>query len=138
MTAMVLDGKKLAQAMQGEIAAAVADMVQKTGVRPGLSAIRVGDNPASQIYVRNKRKACQQVGIESWLHQLPKETSQAQLLDLVGRLNDDSAVHGILVQLPLPANIDESAIVRAVQPTKDVDGFSPENLGLLTAGPPRF
>ncbi len=138
MAAILLDGKKLAQTMQGEIAAAVADMVQKTGVRPGLAAVLVGDNPASQIYVRNKRKACQQVGIESWLHQLPKETSQAQLLDLVGRLNADSAVHGILVQLPLPAHIDEAAIVRAVRPTKDVDGFSPENSGLLTAGQPRF
>jgi len=138
MAAMLLDGKKLAQTMQGEIAAAVVDMVQKTGVRPGLAAVLIGDNPASQTYVRNKRKACQQVGIESWLHQLPKETSQAQLLDLVGQLNADGAVHGILVQLPLPAHIDESAIVRAVQPTKDVDGFSPENLGLLTAGQPRF
>jgi len=138
MAAMLLDGKKLAQTMQGEIAAAVADMVQKTGVRPGLAAVLVGDNPASQIYVRNKRKACQQVGIESWLHQLPKETSHAQLLELVGRLNDDSAVYGILVQLPLPAHIDEAAIVRAVRPIKDVDGFSPENLGLLTAGQPRF
>src|SRR5438034_10410701 len=127
MTAMVLDGKKLAQAMQGEIAAAVADMVQKTGVRPGLAAVLIGDNPASQTYVRNKRKACQQVGIESWLHTLPKETTQAQLLDLVDRLNADAAVHGILVQLPLPAQIDESAIVRAVFPPKDVDGFSPEN-----------
>ena len=138
MGAMLLDGRKLAQAMQGEIAAAVADMIQKTGVRPGLAAVLVGDNPASQIYVRNKRKACQQVGVESWLHQLPKETSQAQLLDLVGRLNADGAVHGILVQLPLPGHIDEAAIVRAVRPIKDVDGFSPENLGLLTAGQPRF
>src|SRR5438445_3035495 len=138
MAATLLDGKKLAQTMQGEIAAGVADMVQKTGVRPGLAAVLVGDNPASQIYVRNKRKACQQAGIESWLHQLPKETTQAQLLDLVARLNTDAAVHGILVQLPLPAQIDESAIVRAVFPPKDVDGFSPENLGLLTAGQPRF
>ena len=138
MAAMLLDGKKLAQTMQGEIAAAVVDMVQKTGVRPGLAAVLIGDNPASQTYVRNKRKACQQVGIESWLHQLPKETSQAQLLDLVGRLNADGAVHGILVQLPLPAHIEEAAIVRSVRPIKDVDGFSPENLGLLTAGQPRF
>src|SRR6266446_5935388 len=138
MAAVLLDGKKLAQTMQAEIAAKVAAMTERSGLRPGLAAVIVGDNPASQTYVRNKRKACQQVGIESWLHQLPKETSQAQLLDLVGRLNADGAVHGILVQLPLPANIDESAIVRAVQPTKDVDGFSPENLGLLTAGQPRF
>jgi methylenetetrahydrofolate dehydrogenase (NADP+)/methenyltetrahydrofolate cyclohydrolase len=138
MAAILLDGKKLAQVMQAEIATAVADLVQKTGIRPGLAAVLVGDNPASQIYVRNKRKACQQVGIESWLNQLPKETSQAQLLDLVGLLNVDAAVHGILVQLPLPAQIDEGTIVRAVAPIKDVDGFSPENFGLLTAGQPRF
>jgi methylenetetrahydrofolate dehydrogenase (NADP+) / methenyltetrahydrofolate cyclohydrolase len=138
MGAILLDGKKLAQTMQGEIAADVAEMVQKSGVRPGLAAVLVGDNPASQTYVRNKRKACQQVGIESWLHQLPKETSQAQLLDLIGRLNADPAVHGILVQLPLPAQINEAAIVRAVVPIKDVDGFSPDNLGLLAAGQPRF
>jgi methylenetetrahydrofolate dehydrogenase (NADP+)/methenyltetrahydrofolate cyclohydrolase len=135
---MLLDGKKLAQTMQAEIAAGVAELVQRTGVRPGLAAVLVGDNPASQTYVRNKRKACQQVGIESWLHQLPKETSQAQLLDLVGHLNAEAAVHGILVQLPLPASISEAAIVRSVASAKDVDGFSPENLGLLAAGQPRF
>jgi methylenetetrahydrofolate dehydrogenase (NADP+)/methenyltetrahydrofolate cyclohydrolase len=138
MAAMLLDGKKLAQTMQAEIAAGVAELVQRTGVRPGLAAVLVGDNPASQTYVRNKRKACQQVGIESWLHQLPKETSQAHLLDLVGHLNADAAVHGILVQLPLPASISEAAIVRSVVPAKDVDGFSPENLGLLASGQPRF
>jgi methylenetetrahydrofolate dehydrogenase (NADP+)/methenyltetrahydrofolate cyclohydrolase len=138
MAAMLLDGKQLAQTMQREIAAGVADLVQRSGVRPGLAAVLVGDNPASQTYVRNKRKACQQVGIESWLHQLPKETTLAQLLDLVGRLNTDSAVHGILVQLPLPTQIDETAIARAVLPIKDVDGFGPENLGLLTAGQPRY
>jgi methylenetetrahydrofolate dehydrogenase (NADP+)/methenyltetrahydrofolate cyclohydrolase len=138
MAAMLLDGKKLAQTMQAEIAAGVAELVQRTGVRPGLAAVLVGDNPASQTYVRNKRKACQQVGIESWLHQIPKETSQAQLLDLVGHLNNDAAVHGILVQLPLPASISEAAIVRSVASAKDVDGFSPENLGLLAAGQPRF
>src|SRR5437773_2923940 len=129
MAAILLDGKKLAQTMQGEIAAGVADMVQKTGARPGLAAVLVGDNPASQTYVRNKRKACQQIGIESWLHQLSKETTQAELLDLVLRLNADPAVHGILVQLPLPEQIKESAIVEVVSPLKDVDGFGPENLG---------
>src|SRR5207244_5814634 len=97
MVAMVLDGKQLAQTMQGEIAAGVADMVQRYGVRPGLAAVLIGDNPASQTYVRNKRKASQQVGIESWLQQLQKETSQAHLLDLVGRLNGDPDLHGILV-----------------------------------------
>ncbi len=138
MPAVLLDGKQLAQTMQGEIAAGVADMVKLHGVRPGLAAVIVGDNPASQIYVRNKRKACGLVGMDSWLHELPKETTQAQLLDLVGRLNTDPAVHGILVQLPLPGQIEESAVNRAVLPIKDVDGFGPENLGLLTAGQARF
>src|SRR5438067_13463191 len=96
MTAKLLDGKQLAQAMQAEIAAGVAELLQKKGVRPGLAAVLVGDNPASQIYVRNKRKACQQVGMESWLHELPATTSQADLLDLVARLNADPNVHGIL------------------------------------------
>lgn len=138
MAAVLLDGKKLAQTMQAEIASGVAALVRNHSIRPGLAAVLVGDNPASQIYVRNKRKTCQQAGIESWLHELPKEATPSQLLDLVARLNADPAVHGILVQLPLPAQIDESAVVRTVLPVKDVDGFSPENLGLLTAGQPRY
>jgi methylenetetrahydrofolate dehydrogenase (NADP+) / methenyltetrahydrofolate cyclohydrolase len=138
MSATLLDGKQLARTMQAETAAAVQAFVQAHGVRPGLAAVLVGDNPASQIYVRNKRKACQQAGMESWLHELPGTTTQAQLLDLVARLNADPAVHGILVQLPLPKQIDEEAIIRAVSPLKDVDGFGPENLGLLTAGHPRY
>ena len=138
MAAVLLDGKQLAQTMQAEIAAQVADLTQRHGVRPGLAAVIVGENPASLIYVRNKRKACEKVGMESWLNELPKESTQAQLLDLVGRLNADRAVHGILVQLPLPRQIEESAVNQAVLPIKDVDGFSPENLGLLTAGQPRY
>lgn len=134
----LLDGKKLAQTMQAEIAAGVAELVQTRGVRPGLAAVLVGSNPASQVYVRNKRKACQQVGIDSWLHDLPEETTQAQLLGLIDQLNGDAKVHGILVQLPLPRQIEEAAVIRAVAPLKDVDGFGPENLGLLTAGQPRY
>jgi methylenetetrahydrofolate dehydrogenase (NADP+)/methenyltetrahydrofolate cyclohydrolase len=138
MPARLLDGKQLAQTMRGEIAARVAEFVA-TGQRgPGLAAVLVGNNDASQRYVRNKRKACQEAGIESWLHALPMETSQAQLLDLVAQLNADPAVHGILVQLPLPRQISEDAVIRAVSPLKDVDGFGPESLGLLTAGHPRF
>lgn len=136
--AMILDGKKLAETMQAEIAAEVAALGQATGVRPGLAAVLVGDNPASQGYVRNKRKACEKAGVASWLHQLPKETTQADLQALVAQLNADPAVHGILVQLPLPRQIDESAIIQAVTPLKDVDGFGPENLGLLTTGTPRY
>src|SRR5207244_4761508 len=125
---VLMDGKQLAQTMQEEIAAGVAELVKTKGVRPGLAAVLVGDNPASQIYVRNKRKACEKVGMESWLHELPASTSQAQLLDLVDKLNRDAKVHGILVQLPLPKQIDESAIIKAVAPLKDVDGFGPESL----------
>lgn len=135
---MLLDGKKLAQTMQAEIAAEVAELAKARGVRPGLAAVLVGDNPASQIYVRNKRKACEKVGMESWLHELPASTTQTELLDLVGKLNRDSRVHGILVQLPLPKQIEEAAVIKAVAAQKDVDGFGPENLGLLAAGFPRF
>lgn len=136
--AKILDGKQLAQVIQAEIAAEVKDLVMRTGVTPGLAAVLVGDDSASQLYVSNKRKACAKAGIESWLHPLPKETTQEQLLHLVRQLNQDPRVHGILVQLPLPKQIEEDAIIRAVSPLKDVDGFGPENLGLLTAGHPRY
>jgi len=138
MPAALLDGKKLAQTIQGEIASAAAAFEQKHGLRPGLAAVLVGNNPASHIYVRNKRKACAQTGIDSWLHELPEETSQVQLLDLIASLNADAKVHGILVQLPLPRQIDEATIIRAVTPIKDVDGFGPENLGLLVTSQPRY
>lgn len=138
MAARLLDGKQLAQTMQAEIAAAVQALVQAHGIRPGLAAVLVGDNPASQVYVRNKRKACQAAGIDSWLHEMPKTVTQEEVLDLIDRLNADPAVHGILVQLPLPSQIREEAVIRAVAPVKDVDGFGPENLGLLAAGHPRY
>jgi methylenetetrahydrofolate dehydrogenase (NADP+)/methenyltetrahydrofolate cyclohydrolase len=136
--ATLLDGKKLAETLQEELAVQVAALVKAHGVRPGLAAVLVGDNPASQTYVRNKRRACEKVGMASWLHQLVKGTTQEELLDLVRRLNDDPQVHGILVQLPLPPQIDETVVIRAVAPLKDVDGFGPENLGLLTAGTARY
>ena len=138
MTAVLLDGKKLAETMQAEIAAQAAQLLRLRGLRPGLAAVLVGDNPASQIYVRNKRRACDKAGIASWLHALPGDTSEADLLALIARLNADSAVHGILVQLPLPQHINEAAVVDAVSPVKDVDGFSPHSLGLLAAGRPHF
>ena len=125
--------------MRAGIAASAADHLRTCGVRPGLAAVLVGSDPASQVYVRNKRKACEKAGIDSWLHELPANTTtQAELLALVGRLNVDPAVHGILVQLPLPRHLDEGAVVDAVDPLKDVDGFGPVSLGLLTAGRPRF
>jgi len=136
--ATILDGKKLAETMQTEIAAGVQRLVRERNVRPGLAAVLVGDNPASQVYVRNKRKACEKVGMTSWLHQLPPTTTQGELMALLAALNADPQVHGILVQLPLPKQIDEGVIIRAVTPLKDVDGFGPENLGLLTTGSPRY
>jgi methylenetetrahydrofolate dehydrogenase (NADP+)/methenyltetrahydrofolate cyclohydrolase len=135
---LLLDGKQLAQTMQAEIAAQVAEFTQKTGVRPGLAAVLVGDNSASQIYVKNKRKACDKVGMQSWLHELSASTSQSELLSRIDHLNRDPQVNGILVQLPLPQQIDENAIIHAVAPLKDVDGFGLENLGLLAAGHPRY
>jgi methylenetetrahydrofolate dehydrogenase (NADP+)/methenyltetrahydrofolate cyclohydrolase len=138
MTARLLDGKALAQTMQAEIASGVTDLLQTSGIRPGLATVLVGENPASQTYVRNKRRSCEKAGMTSSVHDLPASTSQADLLALLGNLNADPAVHGILVQLPLPPQIDEAAVVDAVDPQKDVDGFGPESLGLLTAGRPRY
>jgi methylenetetrahydrofolate dehydrogenase (NADP+)/methenyltetrahydrofolate cyclohydrolase len=136
--ARILDGKKLAETMQAEIAAGVQSLVRERGIRPGLAAVLVGDNPASEVYVRNKRKACEKAGMASWLHRLDAAAPQVDLLKLIADLNGDPQVHGILVQLPLPKQIEEAAIIRAVAPLKDVDGFGPENLGLLTAGAPRY
>ncbi len=135
---LILDGKQLAQTMQAEIGTGVADFVKKHGFAPGLAAVLVGDDPASQVYVRNKRKACENVGMQSWLHALPADTTQESLLHLIAQLNTEIQVSGILVQLPLPRQIDESAVIDAVAPLKDVDGFSPVSLGLLTSGQPRY
>jgi len=138
MTARLLDGKALAAILQAESAAGVAEFTRKTGVKPGLATVLVGENPASQTYVRNKRKACEKAGMTSHVLDLPASTSQAELLARIERLNHDPAVHGILVQVPLPSHISESAVVDAVAPLKDVDGFGPVSLGLLTAGRPRY
>jgi methylenetetrahydrofolate dehydrogenase (NADP+)/methenyltetrahydrofolate cyclohydrolase len=138
MPAHRLDGKALAAAMRGEIAARVAARTQAGKRPPGLAAVLVGEDPASQTYVRNKHKACQDAGLASTVHTLPAATTQAELLALVAKLNRDPAVHGILVQLPLPGQIDDAAVIRAVTPEKDVDCFQPENVGLLAAGFPRF
>jgi methylenetetrahydrofolate dehydrogenase (NADP+)/methenyltetrahydrofolate cyclohydrolase len=138
MSAVLLDGKCLAQTMQAELAGEVAEFVRAHGVKPGLAAVLVGDRPDSQSYVRGKQRACARVGIESWLHHLPADTSQGELLALIARLNAAPQVHGILVQLPLPKHVEESAVVDVVLPLKDVDGFGPVSLGLLAAGRPRF
>lgn len=138
MTATILDGKQLARQLQAEIAEEVAEFIENNGVVPCLAAVLVGDDPASMAYVRNKQKACERVGIESLLHRLPASASQDELLTLLGRLNKDPAVHGILVQLPLPPHLDAGRLLQAVSPLKDVDGFHAENVGRLVQGRPRF
>jgi len=138
MTARILDGRALAQTMQAEIAAEVAEQVGRGGPRPGLAAVQVGDNDASSRYVRGKIEACERAGLASFPYRLPADTTEPQLLNLVERLNCEPDVHGILVQLPLPPQIDEGTIISAVLPTKDVDGFHPTNQGLLAGGCPRF
>src|SRR5690606_4085007 len=114
MTAQILDGKALARKIRGELAAEVVDFIENNGVTPTLAAVLVGDDPASQVYVRNKRRDCEEVGIDSRLHRLPATTTQSELLSLIARLNRDDEVHGILVQLPLPKQIDERAVLEAV------------------------
>jgi len=136
--AELIDGKVVSQSVRDEVAELASKLKQDTGIVPGLAAVLVGDDPASEIYVRNKRKACEKVGIYSEEHKLPAETTEEQLLGLVNKLNEDTKIHGILVQLPLPGHIDETRILRTVSPLKDVDGFHPYNVGLLVEGNPRF
>jgi methylenetetrahydrofolate dehydrogenase (NADP+)/methenyltetrahydrofolate cyclohydrolase len=138
MSASILDGKKLAQQLRSELAEEVVEFIQNNGVVPCLAAVLVGDDPASEVYVRNKRKACEAVGIESQLHRLAADVSPDELLKLIAKLNKDHEVHGILVQLPLPKQIDSSRVLFAVSPAKDVDAFHPENVGRLVQGRPRF
>jgi methylenetetrahydrofolate dehydrogenase (NADP+)/methenyltetrahydrofolate cyclohydrolase len=138
MPARILDGKAIAATARAEIAAAVASQAVAGKARPGLVTVLVGDNPASHVYVRNKRKACDEVGFTGRTISLPGSTTQAELLSVVETLNADPAVHGILVQLPLPKQIDESKILLAIRPEKDVDCFHPDNVGRLAAGLPRF
>ncbi len=133
--AKIIDGKAIGQTVRDEVAREVSRL-KETGVVPGLAVVRVGDNPASAIYVRNKRKACEQAGIHSEEYDLPESTDMPALLGLVERLNRDPRIHGILVQLPLPKGLDEKAVLRAVDPAKDVDGFHPFNAGRLLSGDP--
>ena len=138
VTAIVLDGKALAAEMQADLAVEVAEFIENNSVFPCLAAVLVGENPASEVYVRNKRQACERAGIDSQLHRLPSETPLEELLALVHKLNKAPEVHGILVQLPLPSGIDESRVLGAVNPLKDVDAFHPENVGRIVQGRPRF
>ncbi len=138
MSAKLIDGKLVAAQVREALAQAVAARLQAGMGAPHLAAILVGDDPASAVYVRNKERACQQTGMRSTLHRLPASTSQQELLTLIHQLNADANVHGILVQLPLPPQIEELAILDAVSPLKDVDCFHPENVGLMVQGRARF
>lgn len=131
----LIDGKQLAQQRRDEIKKTVETLKQQ-GIVPGLAVILVGNDSASQVYVRNKEKACQEVGLYSEVYRLPESTTQEQLLQLIDRLNKDDKIHGLLVQLPVPAHIDEKAVIHAISPLKDVDGFLPENMGALLIGEP--
>ncbi|MGT2949937.1 bifunctional methylenetetrahydrofolate dehydrogenase/methenyltetrahydrofolate cyclohydrolase [Streptococcus cuniculi] len=131
-----MDGKALAEKMQGQLAEKTAVLKEKTGVEPGLVVILVGDNPASQVYVRNKERSALAAGFRSEVIRLPETTTQEELLAVIERYNQDMAWHGILVQLPLPVHIDEEAILLAIDPDKDVDGFHPMNMGKFWSGHP--
>jgi len=138
MTATLLDGKQMADKIRTELTGEVTAFVEGGGVRPALAAVLVGDFAPSEVYVRNKEKACQRVGIRSQVHRLSGDTSEAELLRLVDQLNQDRDIHGILVQLPLPGHIRESRVLDAIDPLKDVDAFHPENVGLIAQGRPRY
>jgi methylenetetrahydrofolate dehydrogenase (NADP+)/methenyltetrahydrofolate cyclohydrolase len=134
----ILNGKQIAEEIRREIAADTSRLKAESGIVPCLAAVLVGDDPASQIYIRNKEKACAQAGIESRILRLPAATTTENLLQQISRFNADTSVHGILIQLPLPKHCSESAVLDAVDPKKDVDAFHPENIGLLSQGRPRF
>jgi methylenetetrahydrofolate dehydrogenase (NADP+)/methenyltetrahydrofolate cyclohydrolase len=135
VTATLIDGVAIATTIRGEVAAQVAEL-RRAGIVPGLAVVLVGDNPASQIYVRSKGKACLEAGMHSETIVLPLDTSEATLLATIDRLNADPAIHGILVQLPVPPHIDTDKVLRRLDPAKDVDGFHPMNVGKLVLGDP--
>jgi len=134
MTAEIISGKEVAKAIRAELAEEVAELKEKQGIVPGLATVLVGENPASVSYVTAKNKACKDLGMQSFQHTLPADTSEEDLLKLVDELNDNDDVHGILVQLPLPKHIDESKVLYMIDPDKDVDGFHPVNVGRLVIG----
>jgi methylenetetrahydrofolate dehydrogenase (NADP+)/methenyltetrahydrofolate cyclohydrolase len=136
MTAKILDGRSVADEVRAQVAVEAAKLSAKLGRKPGLAAVLVGDDPASQAYVKSKAKATNEAGMVSFEHRLPENTSEKDLLALVASLNADNAVDGILVQLPLPKQIDTSRVIEAVDPLKDVDGFHPMNAGKLATGLP--
>ncbi|MCB2118576.1 MAG: bifunctional methylenetetrahydrofolate dehydrogenase/methenyltetrahydrofolate cyclohydrolase, partial [Rhodobacteraceae bacterium] len=134
MTAKIIDGKAFAARVRGQVAEHVARLKAGHGITPGLAVVLVGEDPASQVYVRSKGKQTVEAGMNSYEHKLDADTSEAELLALIGRLNADPAVHGILVQLPLPKHLDSDLVINAIDPAKDVDGFHISNVGLLGTG----
>lgn len=134
MTATVIDGKAFAATVRGKVAEHVAQLKEVHGITPGLAVVLVGEDPASQVYVRSKGKQTVEVGMNSYEHKLCADTSEADLLALIDQLNNDPAVHGILVQLPLPKHLNEDLVINSISPTKDVDGFHISNVGLLGTG----
>jgi methylenetetrahydrofolate dehydrogenase (NADP+)/methenyltetrahydrofolate cyclohydrolase len=138
MTAQIIDGKATAHLLEKELALEAQQLQQERNLVPGLAVVLVGDDPASRTYVKNKERACKRVGIYSEVHRLPGETSQEEVLALIHRLNHDPAIHGILVQLPLPKHISDKACIQAIKPEKDVDGFHPISAGNLLIGDKGF
>jgi methylenetetrahydrofolate dehydrogenase (NADP+)/methenyltetrahydrofolate cyclohydrolase len=134
MTATIIDGKAFAADVRGRVAQHVARLKEEQGLTPGLAVVLVGEDPASQVYVRSKGKMTVEVGMNSYEHKLPADTPEADLLALINQLNTDPAVHGILVQLPLPDHLNEDLVINAIDPAKDVDGFHISNVGLLGTG----
>lgn len=134
MTAQIIDGKNFAVALRERVAAQTANLKEKYNITPGLAVVLVGEDPASQVYVRSKGKQTIEAGMNSYEHKLPADTSESELLTLIHQLNADPDVHGILVQLPLPDHIDEALVINAIDPAKDVDGFHISNAGLLATG----
>ncbi|MDQ3026062.1 MAG: bifunctional methylenetetrahydrofolate dehydrogenase/methenyltetrahydrofolate cyclohydrolase FolD [Pseudomonadota bacterium] len=137
MSAGLIDGKGLAERLRAGLAARVAQL-KAAGITPGLAVVIVGDDPASKVYVRNKALACEAIGMRSEVHALPADITQANLTHFVRRLDDDGAIHGMLVQLPLPKHLDARAVIEAISPQKDVDGFHYHNVGALVVGEPAF
>ena len=132
--ANIINGKEISAAIRAEIKEATEHLVSESGVRPGLAVIIVGEDPASQVYVRNKKRACDEVGFYSESYELPESTTQEELNALVDRLNKDEKIHGILCQLPLPKHLDENEVIMRIDPKKDVDAFHPENVGKIMIG----
>lgn len=135
--ARLIDGKKISQQIKDELKEKVAAM-KSEGKEIGMAVIQVGNDPASSVYVGNKKKACEYIGIRSESYELPEETTQDELITLIGKLNDDDRIHGILVQLPVPKHIDEDTVIKAISPRKDVDGFHPQSVGALSIGQKGF